>query len=135
MEEDLSLTLSRIAMGTSQDFLFVKKKILTEIAELCYQDGNSVAKEKFQDICLKAIERGNKLLKVIESYLRKKDEKMDIILPLSSVIQQSSGKEIVWLWSFENGKFEIFTLPINEAAHLSALGKARIIPSLELTIS
>jgi hypothetical protein len=132
MEEELALMLVKGAMKGSLDVISIRKKVMAEIAELCYQDGRSDAKEKFLDICIKAIENGEKLLGIIGGCLGKKGLASKDVLSLSSVVQQSSGKELSWLWTFEKGSFEIFTAPLKEASYLIVLGKAKTIPSIKL---
>jgi len=134
MEEDIALMLTRAAEKKHVDLNLIRKKLLSEISEICYQDGVPRNAEKFIDLCVEAIERGERLLHILGKIILGSEEASKAA-SLSSTIQYSSEKSVAWLTAFEGDSYKVFTAPLNKATHMIALGEARTIPTFRLPIT
>ncbi|MEM0021425.1 MAG: hypothetical protein QXR92_03365 [Fervidicoccaceae archaeon] len=131
MDEELSAELTRAATRGTIDLHLLRKKLLLEISELCYQDGRIRLIERFEDVCREAAKRGEKIVKII--YAIQKRSGAGEYTPLNVAVQQSEGKTVAWMYRYENDAFEIFTSPPDRAEHLAYLGAAEWLKIFKFT--
>lgn len=129
IEEDLPMLLNRAATKGSVDMVAIKRKIILEMSELCYQDGKAKLLEEFREFCNVAVKRAENLSNIIKSFSQKRGNSYFASSFFDTT--QQSGK-IVWMWKYVGGGVEIFTAPIEDVEHLMALKTARILPLFKI---